>query len=283
MLMEDLFWESPYPTFTFYDYLNLSDLANKGDSPTPVITEMSSLFTPTNHHLSDNNIVNSTSSADSSLAPLRSDENFTNSTLLTTKTINLLSAVTETQDLEDSYLSSKTMTFSNIDQKPHTRLLTSPSKFFVSSSKTFNNFTTSHTDFTVSAPYNTSSSTRDDLNLNSTKTYLSQYVHLFNYISPTPTFNPAISFILSHYSSFYKTNPYSDISLNLGNNIISSPARLLSNLSALNPSNHLRNSYTLANTNSLNIRASVKDAMVNYSAFQKVFRSRFDESRSHSN
>jgi hypothetical protein len=34
-------------------------------------------------------------------------------------------------------------------------------------------------------------------------------------------------------------------------------------------------------TSPLNIRASVKDSIVNYNAFQKVFRSRLDESRSH--
>jgi hypothetical protein len=36
-------------------------------------------------------------------------------------------------------------------------------------------------------------------------------------------------------------------------------------------------------TSPLNIRASVKDSIVNYNAFQKVFRSRLDESRSHVN
>ena len=283
MLMEDLFWESPYPTFTFYDYLNLSDLANKGDSPTPVITEMSSLFTPTNHYLSDNYVTSNTSSVDSALAPLRSDENFTNSTLLTTKTINLLSAVTETQDLEDSYVSSKTTTFSSIDQKPHTLLLTSPSKFFVSSSKTFNNFTTSHTDFNVSAPFNTPNLIQSNLNSDTTKTYLLQYMNRLNYASHIPTLNPAISFLLSHYINFYNLSSYHITDLITGNSVTSSSVNLLPNLNSLIPSNHLRNNYTLANTNSLNIRASVKDAIVNYSAFQKVFRSRFDEGRSHSN
>ena len=244
---------------------------------------MSSLFTPTNHHLSDNDATNNTSSVDSTLAPFRSDENFTNSTLLTTKTVNLLSAVTETQDLEDSYLSSKTMTFSSINQKPHTLLLTSPSKFFVSSSKTFNNFTTSHTDFNVSAPFNTSNSIRSDLNSDTTKTYLLQYVNLLNYTSSTPTPNPAISSLLSHCINLYKFNFYPIAGLSPGSSETSSSVYLLPNLSSLSRSNHLRNNYTLANTNSLNIRASVKDAIVNYSAFQKVFRSRFDESRSHSN
>jgi hypothetical protein len=37
------------------------------------------------------------------------------------------------------------------------------------------------------------------------------------------------------------------------------------------------------NSSHLNIRPSVKDSIVNYNAFQKVFRSRFDEGRSHSN
>jgi hypothetical protein len=85
---------------------------------------MSSLFTPTNHYLSDNDATNNTSPVDSTFSPFQSDENFTNSTLSTTKTINLLSAVTETQDLKiliylqrflfifkNYYLSSKTMTY----------------------------------------------------------------------------------------------------------------------------------------------------------------------------
>lgn len=244
---------------------------------------MSSLFTPTNHYVSNNDATNNTSSVDSTFSPLQSDENFTNSTLSTTKTINLLSAVTETQDLEDSYLSSKTMTFSSIDQKPHALLLTSPLKFFVSSSKTFNNFTTSHTDFNVSAPFNAPNSMRSDLNSDTTKTYLLQYMNLLNYTSPTPTPNPAIPFLLSHYVNFHKSNSYPTVGRILENSVTSPSVHLLSNLSSLSSSNHLRSNYTLANTNSLNIRASVKDTIVNYSAFQKVFRSRFDEGRSHSN
>jgi hypothetical protein len=107
------------------------------------------------------------------------------------------------------------MTFSSIDQKPHALLLTSPLKFFVSSSKTFNNFTTSHTDFSVLAPFSAPSSIRSDLNSNTTKTYLLQYMNLLNYASPTPTLNPAVSFLLSHYVNFHKFNSYPTTGRNL--------------------------------------------------------------------
>ena len=47
------------------------------------------------------------------------------------------------------------------------------------------------------------------------------------------------------------------------------------------PSERAAHTHLPALTASLNIRGSVKDSIVNYNAFQKVFRSRLDESRSH--
>jgi len=109
--MEDLFWESPYPTFTFYDYTTLADSYSKGESSTPVVTEMTRLFSPSNISKSRDDTQMLLRSQTLNFLPLHSDDLFFNSGLLGTKSVSLLSVLTDTQDFDDAYASSKTQTF----------------------------------------------------------------------------------------------------------------------------------------------------------------------------
>ena len=54
MLMEDLFWELPYSTYTFYDYLAVSDSLKGSSETVPFVTEMTNLFNPANVRLTSN-------------------------------------------------------------------------------------------------------------------------------------------------------------------------------------------------------------------------------------
>jgi len=52
------------------------------------------------------------------------------------------------------------------------------------------------------------------------------------------------------------------------------------NFNYFNLDNNLNNDKLLRFSNALNLRAPVKNSIVNYNAIQKVFKTRFDESRS---
>jgi hypothetical protein len=41
LLLEDLLWESPYSTYSFYDYMSLADSANSPLVGVPVVSEAS--------------------------------------------------------------------------------------------------------------------------------------------------------------------------------------------------------------------------------------------------
>lgn len=151
-LMEDLFWEAPFPTFTFYDYLMLSDFYKNGSLVTPTVAEMTNLFTPSNTSKSLDETSSDLEVKDKAFTTLHSDDPFLSSNLLTSKSVSLLSALSETQDFDDTYTVSKTQTFLTDSSGTRPLLSQNFNNFFTSSVKTFSNFTTSHTPFNSSLP-----------------------------------------------------------------------------------------------------------------------------------
>ena len=264
---------------------------SKGELDTPVVTEMTNLFTPSNSSKAaeTSSVQSMYRSAD--FTPLHSDEFFTNSTLLGTKSISLLSTLAETQDFDESYAASKHQTFLSAELATRPLLSSNFNNFFTSSVKTFNNFTTSHLDFNTAVPATTTTLFKLPL-INHESTVLTPTLALL-VLNPQTEVNQNLftSFktLLSIKSYDYMYDSLRDYKLipalttvQEANYLNSLSTNLYSHFT-LSKTRHITNLFKPTSSNHLNVRASVKDSIVNYNAFQKVFRSRFDESRSHSN
>ena len=252
---------------------------------------MTNLFTPSNSAKSTESSPSQSTKLSNEFTSLHSDEFFLNSTLLGTKSINLLSTLAETQDLDDSYSASKHQTFLLDDGTNKPLLSSTANNFFTSSVKTFNNFTTSHLDFTSTAPITSVKSFKLPLEDATFSTRRSSFVSLLvNY--QTGVNQNVFGFLRTGLLVGTKHNLYSSLlNTNASPKLITSLVVDQSNYlgadlntqSVLTKVQHITSLFKPTSSNHLNVRASVKDSIVNYNAFQKVFRSRFDESRSHSN
>lgn len=266
----------------------MTDIHTKGELATPVVSEMTNLFTPSNTFKPLESGDLKAKNSNNNFMSLHSDDFLLNSTLVGTKSINLLSALAETQDFDDSYAASRTQTFVAGDVSTRPFMSSSFNNFFTSSVKTFNNFTTSHTDFISYTPRLTDLSSLL-FTSESTSVFGICYLDLLgttNQLNPNATIFKSLGTLLAPTSP----NSISPAALDLGQlskllntNFTTKLSFDQSTQPALSRNQHVGNLFKLANSNYLNIRASVKDSVVNYNAFQKVFRSRFDESRSHSN
>jgi hypothetical protein len=144
MLMEDLFWELPYSTYTFYDYLAISESLKGSSESVPFVTEMTNLFNPANVRLTSDS---TTTSQSSIFSTIHSDDFVPYPLALSTSSLKKTTLLGDSLDLEESY-SLLTQLKANSGNRSNHQLLTSlEGKFYTSSIKAFNNFTTSHEDF----------------------------------------------------------------------------------------------------------------------------------------
>lgn len=210
LLLEDLLWESPYSTFSYYDYLALADSCTKAEESTPIVTESSLLGVEED--------LGSTSTKDSTsrtaqLSNPQSDDSLLTASRSIVSDFSHLPLLLELSEVEDQYLKIKSHAARIAEWDSNARLLDRAAQTSSSYLQVFNQFTTAYEDYGWASAHTEASE-------------------------------------LDAASS-------TDLPVSMGSN-----------------------SSTL---DVLNIRPSVKDSIVNFNAFQKVFRSRLDEGRAHAN
>jgi hypothetical protein len=116
---------------------------------TPFVTEMTNLFNPSNIQANTNLNANY---GHSIFTTIHSDDFIPHPLAVTTTGLKKTTLLGDSLDLDDSYASLNHLTL-NLGNRTNHQLLTAlDGKFYTSSSKVFNNFTTSHEDFKFSSP-----------------------------------------------------------------------------------------------------------------------------------
>ena len=224
MLLEDLYWEFPYSSFNYYDYMSLAEASKKDRAQQPKLSEMTHSFLPANTAVrlakSNNNTMVSDALA---LVSLHSDEFFVQPKKASAGFYSNLPTLNDISENDESYANLKGFTNYLLSNNSQILPITNFAKLDSSSVKVFNHFTTAYEDFSWS-PNTVTNNQVAELSLDASKED-----------TLSETYNV---------SSLYNT---------------------------------------VSTNSSLNIRPSVKDSIVNYNAFQKVFRSRMDEGRAHIN
>lgn len=221
LLLEDLLWESPYSTFSYYDYMALADACSSTPSTVPVVSEMTALNTELDTGTSAPKGFNSSKQ----LANLQSDETLFNYRLLSGSSYNVFPLLNDLNEQDDQYAKVKAHSARLGTWEGNLALLADSYSSATSYVQVFNSFPSTFED------YGWVSSTSSGGSTSATSAEL----------------------LLSEDHSSQATN-------------------LVSNSGALS-----------AASDSLQLRPSVKDSIVNNNAFQKVFRSRLDEGRAHVN
>lgn len=127
----------------------MSDSIKGSPESTPVVTEMTNLFNPSNFQVNSNP---NSSSFESIFTTIHSDDFVTYPLAMTTTGLKKTTLLGDSLDLDDSYASLNHLTTNLTNRTNHQLLISLEGKFYTSSSKVFNNFTTSHEDFKFSNP-----------------------------------------------------------------------------------------------------------------------------------
>jgi hypothetical protein len=224
LLLEDLLWESPYSTYSFYDYLTLTSTAANKPEAAPIIDEMLTLANSSDYDRSNGGAFPSSSQ----LSNFQSDDYYMNYKRLSSSLYSAFPILNEISEHDEQYLKAKANSARLTDWDTNLLFLMDSYNTASSYLQVFNQFTTNYEDYNWASAESTPSST--DL--------------------------PAAA-----------------------NNVVAS---LVEDQTTRDDLNDATSTSTSA-THQLNIRPSVKDSIVNYNAFQKVFRSRLDEGRAHVN
>ncbi len=127
--------------------MTLSDSYVKGELPLPRVTELETLFTPSNLAVTPSVIKAKESNQFNSFFTLHAGEGFSQPAHLTTTSLSNLTLNTDSQELDDSYRITKLDNFKLNKHQPHTTLLPETRKYYTVAAKVFNNFTTAHEEF----------------------------------------------------------------------------------------------------------------------------------------
>ena len=238
LLMEDLFWESNYSFYTYYDRVSLGANCSGAKPKIEEVSDMIKFISPYEYgvaYKSDRSKLRT--SLSSTLTPLTSDNFYTQPKWINNNYLSLLPILAGLKEAEHSYLGVKNvyslLGSANLALRPisNNQVLSSDSV------KVFNNLTADFEEF----GYLTAADKGYDFDTS-----------IFDSVD-VPTALKSIDEVV--------------------NEVESKDQEFLTS-----------NTSTSATTKApLLIRPSVKDAIVTAKAYQKVFRSKFDENRSHIN
>lgn len=225
-LLEDLFWESSYSSYNFYDYISTFESLKTPLTPTPIVDESLNWYTPINMNSPETLITaNKSLQNPTNMLNIQSDELFIQPKTIKLAQFATLPLLSELNETEDAYSQAKQ--YATRLQSLNSNILTVSNIFnsTTSSTKVFNQFSASFQDFGWLENHQKNTYTNDLINY-----YMGwQLGYTENYSQVKP-------------QSFISSNPLKE---------------------------------------SLKIRLSVRDSIINNNAFQKVFRSRLDENRAH--
>ena len=316
-LLEDLFWEAPFSSYNFYDYQFISELSTHKESVTPILTEMLNL--PNTGLWSTNPSSRSNQPLLNVLVPT-SDDFIKPSSKLSQRDLRLLSLNDPVSDLEDSYREFKSLDSLQVNLTSNLVWEGNSLKGTLPTSKAFNRFLSTFEESTYSSSQKVENlgletshfeiNTKGTSSIRLWRVYFKSLVAsgafdwlfpfgdryvlndtewrplpslfwVFWFIGLQDAFKGSLVYCLvdGKWSDAISFLPYlkDEIMLDVfyGEGLIESQYSEPTSQNYFNP-------YTAegSTVSSLVIRPSVKDSIITTNAFQKVFRSKLDESRS---
>lgn len=144
LLLEDLLWEAPYSTYSFYDYIALADSCSKGAEVTPIVTEAATLGVA--EDLGSGSIAD-TSAKQAILSNPQSDDSVLVAPLAISSEYVKFPVSSELSEVDDQYLKLKAHSVRLKEWDTNARLLSSSLQTSASYLQVFNQFTTAYEDY----------------------------------------------------------------------------------------------------------------------------------------
>jgi len=265
--MEDLFWESPTQTTTFYDYIYITDLFKSSRDVSGKLPNLEQFFCPSTFNLNSSNL--NITKFITGFYNIQEDLPSTQPDQLTNPLIELLVLLTDTAQGDDDYTTNKASATKLQNTTNHPITLTDCKTYATTTLTTFNHFLSTYQPLSPVATIDTNvrvSSARLHLTTNSTLNYINSIL-----------LRVGLEFPLYRNKTYVMASSKIDI-VDLPS-IISKLTRI-----QIQPKDTLSKpvlNYESPTFSTLNVRSATKDSITNYNAFQKVFRSRLDEGRAH--